>query len=43
MTAYEQRLGPIESHIAGDLRRQIGGMGDRPQQLLREFGRCVIR
>ena len=37
--AYERRLQPIESHIAGDLRRQIGAMGDRPQQLLREFGR----
>jgi len=39
VTAFEQRLQPIESHIAADLRRQIGGMGDRPQQLLREFGR----
>lgn len=39
VTAYEQRLAPVEAHIARDLRNHVAGMGDRPQQLLREFGR----
>lgn len=36
---YESKLGPVETHIAGNLRRQISSGGERPQQLLRQFAR----
>ena len=37
--AYEERLAPVERHIADNFRKQMQSMSDQPQQLLREFGR----
>eukprot|EP00501_MAST-03F_sp_TOSAG23-6_P000982 GSMAST32.ASY1.ANO1.1018.1 assembled CDS len=34
---HDRQLAPIEQHIASNLRKQISGMSEHPQQLLREF------
>lgn len=38
---HEKEMYPIESVIATKLRATIASAGDRPQQLLREFSKCV--
>ena len=42
VVSHEKEMYPIETVVASKLRAHFVGAGDRPQQLLREFAKCVV-